>query len=134
MLICMRKLYYLSLLTLTICLFSADTASAQVFQQINRTLLLQVATIPTLFKQLTIIIAILTILAGLHGFYKGLLDSRSPGMPWKKLSLVLIGSMLLYIGSMALTAEKTIFKKEGSGDGIYWGRTTKELNVFGTSP
>lgn len=109
-----------------------DTASAQVFQQINRNILLQVTAVPTLFKQLTVIIAIITILTGLHGFYKGLMDSRSPGMPWKKLSLILIGSMLLYIGSMALTAEKTIFKKEGAGDGIYWDRTTRELNVFGT--
>jgi hypothetical protein len=115
------------------CVWGVHPAWAQQgkeFYDINSAIIDQVATVPVLFKQLTVIIGIMSVLVGLHGFYKGLTDSRSPGMQWKKLSLILIGSLLLYIGSLALTAEKTVFKESGANGGIYWQDTTSKIKVF----
>lgn len=123
---------YLTLCGMTallVAVMCVSPAQAQ-FYRVNDVIISELATVPVLFKQLTVIIGIICVLSGLHGFYKGLTDPRSPGMQWKKLSLILIGSLLLYISALALTAEKTVFSTSGKGDGIYWRGTTTKIELF----
>ncbi|HEY1096625.1 MAG TPA: hypothetical protein VGF14_05240 [Alphaproteobacteria bacterium] len=125
-----RPLALLVMTLLAICVVSPAFAQIPTtFDRVNERILQQVAVVPNLYKRITVLMGVITVMAGLHGFFKGLTDGRNPAPQWKKLYLVVLGGILMYIGSLAISAEQTVFGKSGTTD-LNWTNTTKGIDVF----
>jgi hypothetical protein len=123
----------LAAFALLICVGFAPQAYAQATNlvTVNEKLTKQFAEVPTLYKQITILAGIISVMMGVNGFYKGLGDPRGGPAPVKNGSLIAIGGMLLYISYMALVAEKSFFGTNATGSAqIRKSRTTTEMSPF----
>lgn len=106
-----RSCLSVATLATALVLLTAAPASAQqaeTFYYMNSTLIKQMAAVPSFFKQVTVLVGLLTTYVGLHGFYKGAADPRSAAH-LKNFFLLFIGGMFLSIGFLALSAERNLF-------------------------
>ena len=117
-----------ALSALLVCSTATPAAAASIFS-VTGTVIKQIAVVPKLFKQITIVVGVVTTISGIYQLYKGLSDDKGP-TPWKILWLIFIGSFFVFSGSLALKTETSIFGKANPEPRIDWTKSASNLEVF----
>ena len=102
----------------------AQAAPGNTVYGINYRINQQFAAVPELFRQVVLLVGVVTTMVGIYGFYKGAQDERSRA-PLKNFAMIMIGGMFLSIAFLALSAEKSVFSSAGTSDTI---EGTKVMN------